>query len=151
MNRLAAFLAGAVFAAGLAISGMTRPDVVVGFLDITGAWDPSLAAVMGGAIGVHAVAYRLVPRAARPLLAERFRVPSRRDIDLRLVVGASLFGLGWGLGGICPGPALASLPAGDPHILVFAVAMLAGMGLFARLDAMSSRPSAPLALIPDDA
>ncbi|MFT4978373.1 MAG: putative membrane protein YedE/YeeE [Myxococcota bacterium] len=129
-NTAAAAVSGFVFALGLGISGMTRPDKVVGFLDLTGSWDPSLAFVMLGAIAVHFVAYRLVPRMGSPLLGGRFGIPTRRDIDLRLVAGAVLFGAGWGIGGFCPGPALVSVTGGMPTAILFVVAMLGGMGLF---------------------
>jgi len=129
-NTLIAFAAGLTFALGLGISGMTRPDKVVNFLDLTGNWDPSLAFVMIGAIAVHFVAYRMVPRMGSPLFSERFGIPTRRDIDPRLVVGSAMFGIGWGLGGFCPGPALVSIIGGASSTLLFVGAMLAGMGLF---------------------
>jgi len=126
-NHLAIFLAGVIFALGLGVSGMTQPAKVVGFLDITGAWDPSLAFVMIGAIAVHTLAYRLVPSMKSPVLVSQFGIPSRTDITSRLIGGAVLFGLGWGLSGFCPGPALTSLPAGDGSTLLFVGAMLSGM------------------------
>lgn len=126
MRALSALLAGVIFAAGLILSGMTQPAKVIGFLDIGGRWDPSLAFVMGGAVLVHAVAYRLILRRRAPLFEARFHVPSRRDLDLRLIAGAVLFGIGWGLAGYCPGPALVSLTAGWPALL-FVAAMVAGM------------------------
>ena len=122
-----ALLTGTVFGAGLLLSGMTQPAKVVGFLDVLGAWDPSLAFVMMGAIGVHFMAYRLVPRLPRPLWASGWSIPSRRDVDGRLLLGAALFGAGWGLGGYCPGPALTSLVAGASSTLLFTGAMLTGM------------------------
>ena len=126
-QRAPLLIAGALFGVGLAIAGMTRPEKVAGFLDITGAWDPSLAFVMLGAIGVHFVLHRLVLRRAAPLFDDRFHMPTRRDIDPRLLVGAGLFGVGWGLGGFCPGPALTSAAAGALPALVFVAAMVAGM------------------------
>ena len=125
--NLAAFGAGSLFAVGLAISGMTRPSKVVGFLDIAGAWDPSLAFVMIGAIAVHFVAHRLIRRRASPIFDAKFHLPTRKDIDLRLVLGAALFGVGWGLGGFCPGPALVTAAGGAFGALVFVGAMAAGM------------------------
>jgi uncharacterized membrane protein YedE/YeeE len=125
--NLAAFGAGALFAVGLAVSGMTKPSKVVGFLDVGGAWDASLAFVMLGAIAVHFVAYRLIRRRRAPLLDSRFHLPTRKDIDLRLVLGAALFGIGWGLGGFCPGPALVTAAGGGQGALVFALAMTAGI------------------------
>ena len=126
-RNAAAFGAGALFAVGLAVSGMTRPAKVVGFLDLAGDWDASLAFVMMGAIAVHFVAYRVVLRRPAPLFDGRFHLPTRRDIDLRLVLGAALFGVGWGLGGYCPGPGLVSAAAGSLGAIVFVVGMTAGM------------------------
>jgi uncharacterized membrane protein YedE/YeeE len=134
--------AGAVFGVGLALAGMTRPAKVIGFLDVLGGWDPSLAFVMIGAILVHAAAYRLVPRMPKPLWAERWGIPTRRDVDLRLLLGAALFGAGWGLGGYCPGPALTSVFAGASSTLLFTGAMLAGMWGHSAWDAASvARPA----------
>lgn len=128
MKRSAvAFGIGILFAVGLAISGMTRPAKVTGFLDLAGAWDASLAFVMIGAIGVHFVAYRIVMRRSSPLFAARFHVPTRKDIDLRLVLGAALFGVGWGLGGFCPGPALVAAGGGSFGALLFVAGMTFGM------------------------
>lgn len=120
------FLAGVLFAVGLVLGGMTLPAKVIGFLDFAGAWDPSLIFVMGGGLLVHAPLYRWVMRRPSPLLEARFHVPSRRDIDRRLVLGAATFGLGWGLGGYCPGPGLVSLSAGGLP-LMFVASMVAGM------------------------
>lgn len=138
-QHLAAFGSGLVFALGLTVSGMTDPSKVIGFLDVFGAWDPSLAFVMIGAIGVHLFAYRLAVRRASPLYAQAFQLPSVRTIDKKLVIGAGLFGLGWGLGGFCPGPALTSLVTLSPGVLVFAGGMLAGM----LAHTLWSRPKAP--------
>lgn len=126
-SKLAALGAGAVFAVGLAISGMTLPSKVTGFLDVTGAWDASLAFVMGGAIAVHLVLQRLIRKRPAPLFDVKFHVPTRKDIDPKLVVGAALFGVGWGLGGYCPGPGLVSAASGSPGALVFVVGMTLGM------------------------
>jgi uncharacterized membrane protein YedE/YeeE len=123
----AAFGAGALFAIGLAIAGMTKPSKVVGFLDVAGAWDPSLAFVMIGAIAVHFVAFRLVLRRRTPLFDVTFHVPTRTDIDRRLLGGAALFGVGWGLGGFCPGPAIVSVASGSVGAAVFIVGMTVGM------------------------
>lgn len=124
---LLALLVGLIFGAGLIISGMTQPAKVVGFLDVLGGWDPSLAFVMLGAIAVHVLAYRLVPRLPRPLWASRWAIPTRKDVDARLIVGAVLFGAGWGLGGYCPGPALTSVASGTMSALLFTGSMLVGM------------------------
>jgi len=123
----AAALAGVVFGVGLALSQMANPAKVLAFLDLAGHWDPSLALVMGGALAVAAPAFAWARRpAAHPLFADRFQIPERSAIDGRLLAGASLFGVGWGLGGFCPGPALAALAAGEPRVWLFALAMLAG-------------------------
>ncbi len=132
---LAAFISGIVFALGLGIGGMTQPAKVIGFLDFTGNWDPSLAFVMIGAIAVHACFYRFIRRRPSPLFAPVFAIPSRTDIDLPLVGGAVIFGLGWGLAGFCPGPALTSLVSGKLSPAIFIVAMIAGMILYKFIDA----------------
>jgi len=131
-----AFVAGAVFAVGLAIAEMTKPDKVIAFLDLAGDWDPSLAFVMVGAIGFHAVTYRLISRREAPILAAVFHIPSRQDLDKSLLVGASLFGAGWGLGGFCPGPAVASIGSAAVEVGVFVIAMMVGMWLHARFRAL---------------
>lgn len=122
-------LAGLLFALGLGISGMTLPSRVLGFLDVSGAWDPSLLFVMGTAIPVYALAHRLSLRARKPLLASAFPVWSRTQIDRSLLFGAVLFGIGWGISGICPGPALVNLGALAPGAALFVAAMLGGMAL----------------------
>jgi uncharacterized protein len=133
MRAWIAFAAGLLFGLGLSLGGMTQPAVVLGFLDIFGAWDPRLVFVMAGAVLTTAVGYRLLLRRPRPLLAERFQWPTSRRIDARLVGGAALFGIGWGIAGYCPGPALASLGAGVPALLVLVACMIAGWWLVARL------------------
>ena len=129
MRMIASLVCGLVFGAGLLISGMVQPTKVLGFLDIFGAWDPSLAVVMAAALAVSAPGFMLANRRARPLLAAKSFWPTRRDIDRPLVVGAALFGLGWGLVGLCPGPALESLATLSPGIIVFVAAMAGGMAL----------------------
>ncbi len=136
---LAAFGAGALFGVGLVVSQMTNADKVIGFLNVAGEWDPSLALVMVGAIGVHLVLFRLILRRPGPLFAERFDVPTRTDLDPRLLGGAALFGVGWGLGGFCPGPGIVSSAAGIPHALVFSAALVAGMGLWTVIEAQLFR------------
>jgi len=126
---LLAAIAGALFAIGLTVGGMTLPAKVIGFLDVGGAWDPQLAFVMAGAIAVYALLLRVVRRRAAPLIADRFHWPTARAIDLRLAGGAALFGVGWGLSGYCPGPALASLGGGAPSAIVFVAAMIGGSAL----------------------
>jgi uncharacterized protein len=123
----ASFAAGAIFAVGLAISGMTRPAKVVGFLDVFGAWDASLAFVMMGAIGVHAIAHRWILRRGAPLFDEGFHLPTRKDLDARLIAGAAVFGVGWGLGGYCPGPGIVAASSGAVAALVFVVGMTGGI------------------------
>jgi uncharacterized membrane protein YedE/YeeE len=139
MCELSALAAGLLFGGGLAVSGMTRPQKVLGFLDVFGHWDPSLMLVMLGAIGVHLFAYRLIRGRSAPLFAAKFAVPSRRDLDAKLLIGAAVFGAGWGLGGYCPGPGIVSLPGGGMGALVFVGAMLAGMLGTGRLEGMLTR------------
>ena len=127
MQVLAALLCGLVFGAGLAISGMADPARVLGFLDVAGAWDPTLAFVMGGAVAVSALGYAVSRRRARPWLAAAFAIPTRRDVDASLVAGATLFGVGWGLVGLCPGPALADLARSSAPVWSFVAAMVAGV------------------------
>ena len=122
-------VSGALFGAGLTIGGMTDPARVRGFLDLFGNWDPTLAFVMGGALIVMAVAWRFRERMSRPLFGESFSLPDRSDFDTRLIAGAALFGIGWGLAGLCPGPAVASLALAPLSVLPFVLAMLAGMAV----------------------
>jgi hypothetical protein len=122
-----ALLCGSVFGAGLALSGMTNPAKVLAFLDLLGDWDPTLALVMGAALAVSAASYALARRRAHPWLAESFAIPTRRDLDPPLLLGAALFGVGWGLVGLCPGPALASLWRGSGALSLFVASLLAGM------------------------
>ena len=124
----AGLLAGLLFGAGLALGGMTDPAVVLGFLDVAGDWNPSLIGVMGGAVVVTFVGYRLVLRGGRPLLAAWFARPARTRPDAALLAGAALFGVGWGLAGYCPGPALAALPSGWSGTALCVAGMLAGLG-----------------------
>ena len=129
-TALVAFVAGLVFAGGLGVSGMTNPLKIAAFLDVTGAWDPSLAFVMVGAIGVHALAWAWARRSARPIWDDAFHVPVRGAVDRRLVVGAAVFGIGWGLSGVCPGPGIVAASTLDPRWLVFVGSMLVGMALY---------------------
>ena len=130
MTIVLAGLAGAVFGAGLIVSGMTRPEKVVGFLDLRGAWDPSLAFVMAGAATVYALLFRVIRnRRDEPWLDVKFHLPVRRDLDAPLIIGAAVFGVGWGLGGLCPGPGLVAAASGSGSGLAFVAAMLAGMYL----------------------
>jgi uncharacterized membrane protein YedE/YeeE len=134
MVFIAALLSGLVFGLGLLVSGMANPAKVLGFLDLGGLWDPSLAFVMGGAIAVAAVAFAVARRRSVSLLGTAMRLPSARHIDRRLVGGSLLFGVGWGVAGFCPGPALVGVGMGLAQAGVFVVAMLVGMGLFAWLE-----------------
>lgn len=134
-----AYGVGLIFGIGLVLAGMTQPAKVIAFLDPVSGWDPSLAFVMVGAIAVQFVAYRVAPHLSKPLWAATFAIPTRKDIDARLVVGAVLFGAGWGLGGYCPGPALTSAASGAPPTLVFTASMLAGMWAFTLWDTTSAR------------
>ena len=127
----AALAAGLLFGFGLALSGMLDPARVLGFLDVAGAWDPSLAFVLAGAVAVSALSYLVRRRMAHPVLAGRFQIPDSGRLDGRLLCGAALFGIGWGLVGLCPGPALAALPLGLASVFGFVAAMVAGMVLHA--------------------
>ncbi|MCQ9157123.1 YeeE/YedE family protein [Acidomonas methanolica] len=142
MRPLAGLVAGSLFGLGLALSGMLDPVRVLGFLDVAGPWDPSLAFVLGGAIAVSTIGWRYARRRGRPVLAERFDLPTAVRIDARLLTGAALFGLGWGLVGLCPGPAIAGLVLSHPQTLLFTAAMISGMALFRLVPAARTRPSA---------
>lgn len=128
-RTLSALTAGALFAAGLALGGMTQPAKVIGFLDFFGDWDPSLIFVMGGAVGVYAVLFRLSTKRNVSLFGGDFSLPTKTQIDAPLVVGAALFGVGWGMSGFCPGPAMCSLATGRSDAFLFVGAMLLGLGL----------------------
>lgn len=136
--NLTAFIGGVVFAVGLGISGMTMPSKIVGFLDFTGAWDASLAFVMVGAIVVYTIVFRLAIRRPAPVFAAGFGIPKRSAIDPPLLAGAALFGIGWGLGGFCPGPAIVSLAWTAAPVVIFVVAMCAGMYLHALIGSATS-------------
>jgi uncharacterized membrane protein YedE/YeeE len=142
-QAVAAAVAGAVFGVGLGLSRMTDPNVVLGFLDLAGAFDPTLLFVMGGAVAVTFVAYRFILRRSRPWLASAFLLPGSSAVDRPLLAGAALFGVGWGLAGYCPGPALVSIAAGVDTALVFGVAMLVGMALQRYMSAERVRPASP--------
>jgi uncharacterized membrane protein YedE/YeeE len=133
-NGLAALVVGFVFAIGLGISGMTQPQKVVGFLDLFGNWDPSLIFVMVGGIIVHFATYKLIRKRKSPLLSTDWHVPTKKEITPALVTGSLLFGIGWGLGGFCPGPAVTSLASFESKPLIFVFSMLVGMFLFRLVD-----------------
>jgi uncharacterized protein len=138
MNRLVEFLVGLLFGLGLIVSGMTDPGKVVGFLDLGGPWDPSLAFVMGGAIGVAFFAFAFARRRASAFLGGAMHLPAKAVIDRRLVVGSLVFGVGWGLAGFCPGPAIVAAGAGHAQAVLFVLGMLAGMAIFE----FAARPAA---------
>ena len=138
MRGITALIAGLVFGLGLIVSGMSDPSKVLGFLDLAGAWDPSLAFVMAGAIAVGTIAFALAAKRRETLLGDVMRLPTARDIDARLVLGGLMFGVGWGLAGYCPGPALAGLFVGGLKPLVFVVAMLAGVAIFEVVERRAS-------------
>jgi uncharacterized protein len=127
MFNTISLISGLLFGFGLALSGMVSPGKVIGFLDLTGNWDPSLAFVMGGGVLVTVISFRYILKRPTPIFGREFKLPTRNDIDKHLISGAVLFGLGWGLGGLCPGPALSSLAYGNPKIFVFVGAMVAGI------------------------
>jgi len=133
-SNILTFLMGTLFSIGLSLSGMTIPSKVTGFLDFTGNWDPSLVMVMVGAVTVYFILARFTLRRDTPLFASKFALPTRVDIDGRLVAGAALFGAGWGLVGFCPGPALASLTTLNPSVWIFVVSMTMGMYVYGTLD-----------------
>lgn len=138
MNNIFALLSGLIFGIGLIVAGMANPAKVLGFLDLAGLWDPSLALVMGGAIAVGSVAFAIAKRKTKSFLGLPIQLPTISQIDRRLIAGSLLFGMGWGLAGICPGPGLVLLGSGEFQGLVFVIAMLAGMGVFEILERQSS-------------
>ncbi|MEM9620938.1 MAG: YeeE/YedE family protein [Pseudomonadota bacterium] len=144
MNILAACVAGIVFGIGLSVSGMTNPANVLAFLTLTSGWQPHLMLVMGSALGVAAVGYNWVLRRAKPLYAEQFQLPIQRHIDGRLIAGSVLFGIGWGLSGYCPGPALISGFALDNQALLFCAALLVGAAAHELLTKLMERPAEPI-------
>ena len=139
MNRIIEFFVGLLFGIGLLVSGMTDPGKVLGVLDLAGAWDPSLAFVMGGAILVGLVAFAAAKTRTQSLLGGAMHLPTSRDIDRRLVIGSLLFGAGWGLAGFCPGPGLVAMGAGEPKAALFVAAMVGGMLVFEILDRRARR------------
>ena len=133
-------VSGGLFGAGLLVAGMTQPERVAGFLDVGGRWDPTLAFVMMGGIGVHALALRLILRRESPLFGERFHLPTKKDLDGKLILGSAVFGLGWGLGGYCPGPGLVSAFGLSIPAIVFVLAMLVGMTIEHHTSKVGIRP-----------
>lgn len=134
------FIASLLFGLGLIVSGLANPSKVQNFLDVAGNWDPSLALTMATAVIVTGLGYRLVFKRQRPVLADTFQLPTATAIDSKLLLGAALFGVGWGLVGYCPGPALVALSLGNPGTIIFVVAMLAGMLAARTLPSLTTRP-----------
>jgi hypothetical protein len=130
MKILIAFIVGFIFALGLGISEMTKAQVVRGFLDVTGDWNSSLIGVMAGAILVHSFLFNLIKKRSSPLLDVKFHLPTKKDLDWRLITGSAIFGLGWGWAGICPGPGIVAMTSGNINIIIFVLFMLVGMGIF---------------------
>lgn len=139
MHALSAFAVGLIFGVGLIISGMTDPSKIIGFLNLAGPWDPSLALVMGGAVGVGFIAFRFARQRTAAFLGGAMHLPTARQIDRRLVLGSLAFGVGWGLAGYCPGPAVVSLGMGQEKAFVFVVAMVAGMGIHEVIERFRQR------------
>jgi len=127
---LGAFLSALIFGIGLGVAGMTLPSKILGFLDIFGNWDPSLLFVMVAALGVHVVTYRIILKKSFPVFHSKFEVPTQNNIDFRLIAGAFLFGIGWGLSGFCPGPAIVGSITLNPSVIAFLTSMLVGIGVF---------------------
>lgn len=134
MKNIISLIVGFIFAIGLGISGMTQVHIVRGFLDIAGDWNVSLIGVMGGAIGIHSLLFYLIKKRSSPLLDSKFHLPTKKDIDGKLLAGAALFGIGWGWAGICPGPGIVASVSGDPNIFIFIGSMLAGMFVFKKIE-----------------
>ena len=148
---IAVFLSGLLFAVGLGLSGMTDADKVIAFLNLAGVWDPTLIFVMLGAIGAHLITYRLITRRASPLFASLFHIPTRRDIDSRLIIGSAIFGIGWGISGICPGPALVSLMSLGEEAIIFTVSMIAGMLAYHSVTGRLRSSSTPQTRVTEEA
>ncbi len=134
MKNFIAFIVGLIFAMGLGISGMTQTQVVRGFLDVFGDWNYSLIGVMAGAIFIHSIFFYFIKKKSSPLLDSKFHLPTRKDLDWRLITGAGIFGIGWGWAGICPGPGIVAMASGNMDIIIFIAFMLVGMGLFKLIE-----------------
>lgn len=146
--QLATFLIGVLFALGLGLSGMTQPQKVLAFLNLRGHWDPSLLFVLGGAVTTYFFSFILIRKRDAPVLMEKFSLPTKRAIDRNLVFGALLFGIGWGIAGFCPGPALAMLGTGNYAVLVFVLSMTVGMFVFESLSSRFSEPDGGVGIVP---
>ena len=136
MKNLISLIVGFLFAIGLGLSGMTQVQVVRGFLDVTGDWNMSLLGVMIGAISVHSLLFLLIKKRSSPLLDTKFHLPTKSDLDFSLIIGAALFGIGWGWVGICPGPGLVASVSGNINIIAFVISMLSGMAIFKFVEPM---------------
>jgi uncharacterized membrane protein YedE/YeeE len=134
MKIVISYVLGVLFSIGLTVSGMVNPNKVIGFLDLFRSWDPDLIFVMGGAVVVNLIFFRLVLKRKNPLLGGEFSLPTSSQVDWRIIVGSTLFGIGWGLGGICPGPGIANLFTGNIQIISFVISMFAGMLVFKLID-----------------
>ncbi len=145
---LATFLIGVLFALGLGLSGMTQPQKVRAFLNLRGSWDPSLLLVLAGAVVTYFFSFILIRKRSAPILMEKFSLPTKRVIDQNLVFGSLLFGIGWGLAGFCPGPALAMVVTGNHSILVFVLSMTVGMFVFESLSSRFSEPDGGVGIVP---
>ena len=143
LHRISEFLVGLLFGLGLILSGMTDPGKVIGFLDLFGSWDPSLALVMGGAIAVGFFAFAIAKKRTTNFFGGMLRIPTHNHIDKPLIIGSLLFGAGWGLAGFCPGPALVSMASGQPKGLIFVIAMMAGMIGFELMNRYIHTPRKP--------
>ncbi len=133
-SQISSLVVGFLFAIGLGVSGMTNPEKVVSFLDVFGSWDPSLAFVMGGALFIHIIFYKFIMKLPSPLFSTQFHVPDRRDINARLITGSMLFGIGWGLVGYCPAPAITSLSSMTLNPFIFVISMVVGMTFYILLE-----------------
>jgi uncharacterized membrane protein YedE/YeeE len=139
MYILVGIFTGVLFSIGLSVSGMVNPNKVLGFLDIAGQWDPALIFVMAGGVLVNSILFKFILKRKNPLFGQSFSLPTSKDIDKRLIIGSALFGIGWGIGGICPGPGLANLFTLNPKVVVFVVFLVLGMFVFKWTDKLFSR------------
>jgi uncharacterized membrane protein YedE/YeeE len=137
---LGPLLGGMLFSIGLGVSGMTEPAKIISFLDIFGDWDPSLIFVMVGAIGVNAILHRFITKKTTPLFDSKFHLPTKTQLDKKLLIGSALFGIGWGITGLCPGPGLAAASTGQPYPVAFVVSLVTGMALVKWFDSKKSQP-----------
>ena len=136
-RNISPFLGGVLLAVGLGVSGMTQPQKIIGFLNFLGDWDPTLLFVMCGAVITYALSFRLIRKRSSPFFTEKFYLPTRKDIDLKLIIGSMIFGVGWGLAGYCPGPGLTALASGTSEAIFFSLSMFAGMALFQFVNYLS--------------